>query len=261
MLLETLFGGVLAVVVIYLLLGLLEVSHYWRGVMSGGIPTLAYVGYSLVHWGGGDVLSIHVAVYLATAVGMALIMGKEKAPGQRMHWIPKLFSFLLVLLMVVMGVLVYIAGSGVPDSVAKWLLPVPKSKVRGEVSTGFAGVVHHGNEAAKEVNSYQAKLNKEKKLGWNVVVDGIKNLRVGQQSIVRATVLDAAGKPLAAEVWLVVMRPGAEETTRNDIVMSPVGSGKYQAVIEPPGAGNWTIGIHIEAGKDVLDSEQIIPVS
>ncbi len=261
MLLETLFGGVIAVVVIYMVLGLFKVSHYWRGVVAGGIPTLAYVAFSLVHWSGGDVLSIHVAVFLATAVGLALVLGKEKTPGQRMHWIPKLFAFLLLVLMILMGMFLYIAGSGVPDYVAKWLLPVPKSKVHGSVSTGFAGVVHHGNEAAKEVNSYQAKLDKEKKLGWKVEVDGVKNLRVEEKSVVTATVLDAAGKPLQAKVWLVVMRPGAEETTRNDIVMTQVAPGKYQATVEPPGAGNWTIGIHVESGKDVLDSEQIIPVS
>src|SRR5674476_339744 len=48
---ETLFGGLLIVVVLYFLARRSGLSNYWSVLLSGAIPVLAYLGYSLPHGG------------------------------------------------------------------------------------------------------------------------------------------------------------------------------------------------------------------
>jgi hypothetical protein len=71
---ETLFGGLLAIVALYFTMRRLGLSNYWSAVLGGALPFLAYLGYSMSHGFAGDVLAIHLAVFMATA-GMLGVFG------------------------------------------------------------------------------------------------------------------------------------------------------------------------------------------
>ncbi|MBL8506462.1 MAG: nitrogen fixation protein FixH, partial [Methylobacillus glycogenes] len=64
---ETLFGGLVFAIALYFLLRALRLANFWAAVLSGAIPFVMYIVYSTQHWGGGDVLAIHFAVFLANA--------------------------------------------------------------------------------------------------------------------------------------------------------------------------------------------------
>lgn len=261
MLLVTLFGGVVAVALLYFIFGLLRLPHFWRGVLAGGIPVVAYVIYAMQHWGGGDVLSIHMAVYLATAVGLTLVMSRKREEGKKAHWIPQLFVLFFVVLVVIQANLVYISGQGLPESVARWLLPEPKHKgvqKGSEITTAFSGVVHHGDEAAKSVGAYRSQNERERKLGWKVTVKGVVGMQADVRREIIATVLDRDLKPLHGEVRLLLGHPG--EARKQEVPLTEVEAGRYRTELTLPAAGNWSIGLRIKAGNDVLESEQVVDV-
>ena len=145
---ETLFGGALVIIVLYFLLQAFGVSNYWRGVISGVLPVIGYLALSTSKWPGGDVISMHMAVYLATATVLTVIGARKRGEVKRLHWGPKVIMIFFLALFVIDGTLLVISGQGVPQEVAKWLLP-PAKKNHQTAHTAFAGVVTHGEEAAK----------------------------------------------------------------------------------------------------------------
>jgi len=59
-LLETLFGGAIIVVILHWLLGRAGLANYWRGVISGAVPTIGYAFYAIIKGDELDVIAIHV---------------------------------------------------------------------------------------------------------------------------------------------------------------------------------------------------------
>jgi hypothetical protein len=64
---ETLFGGLIAVVILYFVARRAGLPNFWSALLSGGVPFLAYLVYCLKYGFHGDVLTIHLVVYWATA--------------------------------------------------------------------------------------------------------------------------------------------------------------------------------------------------
>ena len=91
---ETLFGGLVAAAVLFFVVRKMGLSNFWAGILSGVLPFLAYIAYSTQHWPGGDVFTIHFAVYLANA-GLLIVFGGMQKKKESMHWAPKLIICLL----------------------------------------------------------------------------------------------------------------------------------------------------------------------
>ena len=77
---QTLFGGLLAVVFIFIIGRKLNLSSYWSAILAGLLPFLGYLGYGVSHPQEGDVLAIHLVVFMATAavLGVFSITWKKK---------------------------------------------------------------------------------------------------------------------------------------------------------------------------------------
>ncbi len=123
---QTLFGGALLIIILYYLLRAIGVGNYWRGVISGIVSITAYLAISIAKWPGGDVVSMHMAVFLATATVLTLIGARKPGAVKQLHWGPKTIIGFFLVLFVIDGGLLMISGQGVPPAVAKWLLPPAK---------------------------------------------------------------------------------------------------------------------------------------
>jgi nitrogen fixation protein FixH len=255
---STLFGGMVLIAVIYFALRLAGVSNYWRGVISGIVPTLGIMVYSMSHWAGADMLALHLALFVATATVLTLSGSAKTVDGSRMHWIPATFISFFILLAMLMAVFLNVAMHGLPPSVAKWVLPNAKEKT---VYTAFSGEVPHDEEAAKTVSQYMKKTEQQRQLGWKIEVGGLDGLHPGQAGGVAVTVRDKADKPLEeANVQLTLKRPVGGQTEK-PVEFAAQGTGKYQGLVLVEQPGHWVAILHIVRGQDKYETAKEIRVT
>lgn len=257
---ETLFGGALVIIVLYFLLRAFGVSNYWRGVISGVVPVIGYLGLSTAKWPGGDVISMHMAVYLATATVLTVVGARQRGEVKRLHWGPKVIIVFFLVLFVIDGTLLVVSGQGVPQAVAKWMLP-PAKKTSHTAHTAFSGVVPHGEEAAKSINQFLANTDKQQKLGWDLSVAGMEKMVQGRQVSVAVTVNGADAQPLRGAVAaMALLRPGmAQPEQILDLVEAE--PGVYRARITVAQAGLWLAAIRLQRANERYEVQQQLDIS
>lgn len=255
----TLFGGVLGIAAIYYLLKTLGVGNYWRGIISGLLPVSAYMAWSISHWPGGDVLSMHMAVYLAAATVLTLIGSRRPGEKMKLHWGPKLIIGFFLMLFVIDASLLMISGQGVPEPLAKWLLPPAKKSVT-PAHTAFSGVVPHGEEAAKTISQHRASTEKQNRLGWQVQLIGLDKMSTGKENLITVSARDAEGKPLTqARAGLAIIRPGGNQPEQMlELVETDPGDYRAQLNVLQPGVA---IAVaRLQRGKDKFELERQIEI-
>ena len=255
--LESLFGGLTLIVALFFALRFARLPNYWSGVISGAILTLAYFIYAALHWPGLDMVAMHFAVYVSTAIVLALL-GSRKQSRQKIHWIPKLFIAFFIILFIVDANLLFISSRGLPPVVASWLLP---HKDGQRVYTAFPGVVAHGEEASKEVGQYQKTQHKQAQLGWQVTLTGLDQLRVSDNSMLVVRASDKHQRPITgAQVKLSLLRPAQSQNDRT-IRLEAKGAGVYQANISMDEPGLWIAALRVEKDQDKYESQHTITVA
>lgn len=137
---ETLFGGLLAVVVLFLVAHRAGLSTYWSALLSGALPLLSYIGYSFSHGVEGDILAIHMAVFIATA-GVLGVFANTGKKGEKMHWAPKLLLAFFIMLVFLMALFLSISLNGLPNWVSGWMMP---GTMNHGSHTEFSGVSRKG---------------------------------------------------------------------------------------------------------------------
>ncbi len=260
-LLETLFGGTVVVVILHWLLGRLGLANYWRGVISGAIPTIAYALYAIMAGDGLDVIAIHVAIFLAAATVLSLLASDKKNNSRRtLHWVPKALIVFFVLLFVVDAAFVSIASQGVPPWLASLVLPRAKEQ---PVYTGFSGVTEHNQAAAKAVSQQLKKRSDEQRLGWDVELTGLSALVAGEKGASKLTLRlhDSKKQPIQnAVVTLDIFRPGNVETLAQ-LRLQQDKPGEYSSAVRIPHPGFWVVKLIIEADGNRIVREHDVNVS
>ena len=150
-LLTTLFGGALLIVALYFVLGMLHLPNFWRAVVSGGAVLLIYLVLVARLWPGLDVVAMHIAVFIVTAAILSLLHRRRAEQAPKLHWAPKVLIGFFLVLFVIDGAFIYIASHGLPEFIAQRVMP---NADKGGARTAFPGVMPHGEDAAKAVNSH-----------------------------------------------------------------------------------------------------------
>ncbi|MCX7628478.1 MAG: FixH family protein [Methylophilaceae bacterium] len=242
---ETLFGGLLTVVALYFLARRLGISNYWAAVLSGGLPFLAYLGLSMAHGFEGDVLAIHLAVFIAAAGVLGVFGGMRRNTG-RMHWAPKLLIAFFATLAVFNALLLSIAMHGVPDFVFDWF--VPNSSRHTKIHSGFPGALPHDRNKLYE--PHMQRIEQQRKLGWSFELEGFDALRQGVASKVGLVAKDRQGQPLlGARVTLNLWRLANSRDDRR-VQLDPVGEGRYATTLHLTNAGKWMAEIYVERAQE-----------
>lgn len=252
---QTLFGGLLAVIFLFFVARRCRLSNYWSGLLSGALPFLAYLGYSASHAQAGDVIAIHLVVYLATAGILGVFNSQQRHQG-RMHWAPRLLIAFFALLAILMALFIFIAANGLPPWLATYLLPHAGGKV---MHTGFSGALPHDKNKLYE--AHQEKIAAQRKLGWQPAWTGLEGLHAGAANTVVLNLQDAAGQPLVADRVLVQLMRLANPKDDVLLEMHAAAPGKYQIEFALPASGNWVLGYRIERGQQSYEMQQPVEVA
>jgi len=241
--LTTLFGGLAAVIVLYLLGGLIRsLPPMLRALLAGLIPLIAYFVLIMGRGPGMDVVAMHISVYLATALVLyAMTQFRQRGAG-RLHWAPKLLTAFFIGLVFLNAALLYLATKGLPESIGEWWL----ADNEGAVHSGFSGVVSHGQNAAKAVSSELTETHRESELGWQVEFSGLDG--PGAARAIRVRVRDRTGLPVDALLAeLALQRPGAATATRV-VPLRTTEAGVYVGTLTLPESGRWLIDLRLSQG-------------
>jgi hypothetical protein len=250
----SIFGGILLTAILFGLARSLKLSNFWAAVIAAALPSFAYMAYAVANWPGLDVLTMHVVTFPTVALLLFQIGGSKDAPYQKLHWAPKLMIGFFVFITVILGGFVYIAGHGVPTSVAQWLLPNIEGKT---VHTGFAGVVAHGGEASKSIAHHRNMESKLARLGWNVEVAGLDALRAGVAGEVGVLLRDNTGSGVHnVTVNLGLGRPG--QPAQENFKLTPAGDGNYRGQVVLPSSGEWLAQLVLEHADERIVFEHVV---
>lgn len=250
----SIFGGMLLTVIVFGVVRAFKLSNFWASVVAAALPSFAYMGYSVTNWPGLDVLTMHIVAYPTVALLLYQIGGAKDGTYEKVHWAPKLIIGFFVLITIVLGGLVYIAGKGVPLSVAQWLLPNIEGKV---VYTGFAGVVAHGDEASKSIAHHRNMESKLAKLGWSVEVTGLDALRPGYSGDVRVMIVNTQGQSVSnVQVNMGLGRPG--QLAQNRFQLDPASDGSYRSQVMLPASGEWLAAFTLESSGERIVFERVL---
>lgn len=248
---ETLFGGLLLSVILFFSSRKLGLSTFWAGILSGALPFILYIGYCSKYWPGGDVLTIHFAVFLAGA-GVLMAFGGMREKQQGMHWAPKLISGFFVALVMLNAVLLTISSRGLPEQISGLILPNPDKQI---VHTAFPGVVPHDRNKSYEPHLQQ--IEDQRNLGWQLLgMEQLKALKPDHPQKIIFQLLDKDGQPIAkAKVSLDMWRIA---NSRDDRHYQPVETtaGVYELEIALPDAGRWLAELNIEQGDNRFRKQQ-----
>ena len=247
-LLISIFGGMLLTALLYWGARFIKLSNFWSAVAAAGLPVFAYLIYAVSRWPGLDVVTLHLVTY--PTISVLLFQMYEKKPGSDpgVHWVPKLLIAFFVVITIVLGGFVYIAGHGLPPALAQWLLPNAKGKT---LHTGFAGVLEHGEEAAKSIAHRRNIDARLAKMGWKVDVTGLNDLAPGRPGEVRVQLHQSDGRGVVGQqLMLALIRPG--DPAGNGLVMQEVEPGDYRVSLALPAGGAWLAQLSLIAdGKRI----------
>lgn len=249
---ETLFGGLLAVAALFAVARRLGLSNYWSGVLGGTLPFMAYLGYSMMVWQGGDMLAIHLAVFMATAAVLGVFGAVRKGSKEKMHWAPKMIATFFALLVVLNAVLLSISSHGLPEKLSGWFLPNPD---RQRLHTAFPGVIPHDRNKLYEPQMQHVE--KQRSLGWKLELHGLDTLRSGSPGKIGIDVTDAQGRPVLPDrVELVIWRMANSGDDRHLVLKPSADGGGFVEELTLPHPGRWLFQIEVRRGQDVFLTKQ-----
>ncbi len=243
-LLISIFGGMLLTVLLYGAARMVRLSNFWAAVAAAGLPCVAYLIYASSVRPGLDVVTLHLVAFPTVSVLLFQLYAKKPGGDLKVHWVPKLLIAFFVFITVVLGGFVYIAGNGLPPALASRLLPNAEGKT---LHTGFAGVVEHGEEAAKSIAQQRNITARLEQLGWNVEVSGLDGLEVERVNEVEIRLRGADGAGVVGQrIQLALSRPG--QTNVGGEVLPEVGEGVYRGSVALPADGVWLASIRLSGG-------------
>ncbi len=255
---ETLFGGLLLAAALFFISRRLGLSNFWAGILSGALPFLAYLVYCSQHWPGGDVLTIHFVVYLATA-GSLIVFGGMQRKQQKLHWAPRLIIGFFIGLIILNAALLSISMNGLPDRLTSLLLPNPDpgSTAPPRVHTGFPGLIPHDQNKLYE--PHLQRIEQQRQLAWSIEVAGLDTLHSDRPQQVTIILRDKAQQPLRAEVVSIGMWRMANSRDDRKFVFKETQPGVFQADITVPDEGRWLSELYIQQGSDTyLKQKQVL---
>lgn len=246
---QTLFGGMLIVVLIFFVSRRFGLSAYWGAILAGLLPFLGYLGLA-VDAHGGDVIAIHFVVFLATAAVMGVFSATSKKK-EKMHWGPKVIIGFFVFLALLNAALLSVATHGLPDWLTGLILP---SESKESVHTVFPGVIPHDRN--KLYAEQQAHVEQQRKLGWQVTVQGLDSLKAGIHQAITLSLKNAAGEPVVADRVMLGFWRMANSKDDRSMSLQAAEPGVYKGDVLLEDAGRWIVEIHIEHGQDVYHTKQ-----
>ncbi|MDX9767374.1 MAG: FixH family protein [Ectothiorhodospiraceae bacterium] len=221
---------------------------------------VVYVPYAVFNWAGADVLALHLALFIITPYGLAIVTSQWEArrDGDRarqggcwFHWAPATIVGFFLVIALVQAVVVTVAQHGLPQSLVGTLLPEPR-EAQGRITSHFPGTVageHKRDDAATRAQLRQIEAQQAR--GWQLRQGWLEPPVAGRPAILQLEVLDRDGRPLVgaeSEGWF--QRPSDSREDRA-FEMRAVAPGRFQAEVTLPQAGTWNLVLRVRSGDDM----------
>ena len=266
-LLSTLLGGILIIVVLFLLL--LRILRIEVKALAGLLAILVlgiYVPLAIIFWPGADVFAIHLALYLVTVYVLGIIFSQRaKQPATDkgwFHWGPAAIVGFFLLIISVDAILIVVAQKGLHMEMAFRLLPEPRSG--GQVSSFFPGTVSHDfREKEAMFNRYIEQRQAQQLRDWQVRKGWLNTPQVNQPLVFQVSVSDKQGQAVVgASIEGTFMRPSNSRLDQS-FRMRETEAGLYRVELTLPEPGHWGLllkivkhdAMHeIRAQTEVLDN-------
>ncbi|MFW6041495.1 MAG: FixH family protein [Guyparkeria sp.] len=243
-------GVILIPILFFLLRGRFPTAGRQIAFILGVLALAAYAPFAILHWPGIDVVAMVSAVLVMTAFILGLISPPRNAAAEKMtfHAGPATIIAFFAVIILLNSIFLTLATNGLSAGAAKQLLPEPQG---GPVATSFfpGTVAHDFQEKYSEFRAYDQALEEQSRRGWQVGRGWVDDPVAGKETPFRVEVRDAEGEPVAdAEVTASFMRP-ASDRLDFDQVLTEVGPGLYQAMVEPSHPGRWEVMVDITRGE------------
>jgi nitrogen fixation protein FixH len=252
---ETLFGGIILAVLLFYISRKFGLSNFWAGIFSGIVPFLSYLIYCSQHWAGGDVLTIHFVIYLATA-GILIVFGGLQKKKEPMHPVPKMIVGFFVLLVALNAIFISVAMHGLPNGLIGMMLPNSSGK---HMYTGFAGALPHDNNQLYTAQIEQAK--NQAQLGWTIQIKGTQDLKLNQLTPVTIEVLDKAHHPVEGLQVSMSFSQMINHELPETVYFKAQSKGNYFAKLKLNQPGIWLTDLTLVKGQISYQSKATVTVT
>lgn len=245
---------------------LLFVALY-RFTSLGGKPSAVIVAflamaitlpYSMLHWPGGDVLAMYVALYLVTAYVLAIIAHSREARRAAegggddawFHWGPAVIVLFFTFVVLLNGMMVVLSKEGLPQALLHLLLP--EKDYERQVSMAFPGTVARDFQKKEALyNEYLEQVRVQTERGWQVRKGWLEKPVAGAAVPFQVTVTARDGSPVVgATVTVDFLRPADKRLDRR-IELPEKDTGLYREAINLPEPGLWRVTLMIRRGEDL----------
>jgi nitrogen fixation protein FixH len=229
----------------------------WSALRSALVVALlalaAYLSLTIRHWPGGDVVAIHLALYLLASYGCGLFLGiRGRSDAQpetraRWHWGPALLIGFFVTLAALNAVFIVLAQHGLSPQLSQYLLPTREAPV----SSVFPGVISHDFQEKEALfNDYLAQQRRQEERGWQLQKGWLQQPVLGQPATFKVVVRTRNGDPVTdAAINGRFLRPSnsAQDTA---FAMHETEAGVYLVDLQLPAAGRWDLVLHVSKADE-----------
>lgn len=246
-------GAVLIVLVDLLLLRFSRLDAVQCATVTALTALGLYLPYVIIARPSGDVIAIHLAIYLIVAFVTGLftrIREQSRAQGQphpRVHWGPAAIIGFFVTLAVVDSIFLLLAERGLSPQLNTLLFPDV-----GEVSSAFPGVIARDFQKKESLyNDYLLQIERQHQRGWQIRRGWVGPVVAGQPAVFQVAAQTREGEPLTgAEIKGEFLR-AADSRLDQTFTMTEAEPGLYRAGLNLPAAGNWELVLVLHKGDDL----------
>lgn len=248
----TLVSGVLIIAALFFILKrITRISSNSIAAIVAVIVLITFMPLAIVFWPGGDVFAIHLAIYMITVYGLAIITTqREKTNG--VHWAPVTIIGFFVFLVLVDSFFVTIADKGLSSQVADLVLP--KSEDNQKATFNYPGrVVHDFYQKENLYNDYLENIESRKKAKWKIKKGWLTLPIVNQDTIFQLQIKDKNDIAITdAKISGKFIRY-SDSRLDKEFSMSHAQKGFYQVTIRLPEPGRWGLVLKINHATTVYE--------
>jgi nitrogen fixation protein FixH len=248
----TLSSGVLIIAALFFTIKwLTKIPSNSIGAIVAVITLVVFMPLAILYWPGGDIFAIHLAIYMITVYGLAIIASKrEKSNG--VHWAPVTIISFFVILVLVDSFFVTIADKGLSTQLADFVLP--KSSDDSQATFNYPGkVVHDYYQKEDLYNAYLENVDARKKSKWKIRKGWLDLPVVNKSEIFQLEIKDKDNNSITeAKITGIFIRFSNSKLDKK-FIMHHTAAGLYQVKMTLPEPGRWGLVLKIHHNDIVYE--------
>lgn len=244
-------GALLIVVVDLLLVRFSRLDAVQCATLTALAVLGLYLPYVVVARPSGDVIAIHLAIYMIVAFVTGLftrIREQSRAEGKqrtRVHWGPAAIIGFFVALAVIDSIFLLLAERGLSPQLNALLFP----DVGEQVSSAFPGVVARDFQKKESLyNEYLVQIERQHERGWQIKKGWVGQAVVNQPAVFQVAAQTREGVPLSHAAVTGEFLRAADSRLDQTFTMTEVEPGLYRVNLTLPAAGSWELVLVLRQG-------------